>query len=99
MHEQTEFCVGDEISAFRAKEISDDKTNKRYREIKKIAFSKIYQEALKGESRCTLDTLNDFGKEGLVDFAIKLKGELESLGYTVEIKELSYKIDYLVLSW
>ena len=94
-----EFCVGDEISAFKAKEISESKTNKRYREIKKIAFSKIYQEALKGESKCTLDTLKDFGYEGLVGFATKLKGELENLGYDVEIKELSYKTDYLVISW
>lgn len=94
-----EFCVGDEISAFKAKEISESKTNKRYREIKKIAFSKIYQKVLKCESTCELNTLNDFGKEGLVGFTFKLKDELESLGYTVEIKELSYKTDYLVISW
>lgn len=94
-----EFCVGDEILAFKAKEISESKTNKRYREIKKIAFSKIYQKVLKGESTCELNTLNDFGKEGLVGFTFKLKDELESLGYNVEIKELSYKTDYLVISW
>lgn len=94
-----EFCVGDEILAFKAKEISESKTNKRYREIKKIAFSKIYQKVLKCESTCSLNTLNDFGKEGLVGFTFKLKDELESLGYNVEIKELSYKTDYLVISW
>ena len=96
---EEDFYIGDVISAEKARSIASGINDKKLKDVRKIIFSKIYNESRKGLFKTEFNLLNDFGISDIREYMKSITQELKKLGFTVETKELEYKTDYLTVKW
>ncbi len=96
---EEDFYIGDVISAEKARSIASGINDKKLKDVRKIIFSKIYNESRKGLFKTEFNLLNDFGISDIREYMKSITPELKKLGFTVETKELEYKTDYLTVKW
>ena len=96
---EEDFYIGDIISAEKARSIASGINDKKLKDVRKIIFSKIYNESRKGLFKTEFNLLNDFGSSNVREYIDVITPELVTHGYIVETKELEYKTDYLSVKW